>query len=198
MWLGDDPRDPHQRIRISQVETGWVGQVYSAPGNGTSRVSTLISKRISFQLIKQISDTDGRYLIRFCLLQNEKCILVNIYAPNTGQSTFLSKLHLLLAEFADYPILMAGDFNLVSNAVVDRSGLISDIYLIMLPSALFVPNVTNSKTKQWRFNNSLLREQDFVSVIEERTQEFFSNNFTSDVSIQTVWEAYKATCRGGL
>ena len=59
-------------------------------------------------------------------IESQRCTprtrFVNIYAPNTAQSTFLSKLNLLLAEFADYPILMAGDFNLVSNAIVDRSG----------------------------------------------------------------------------
>ncbi len=33
-------------------------------------------------------------------------------------------------------------------------------------------------------------------MIEERTQEFISFNLTSIDSIQTVWEAYKATCRG--
>ena len=174
-------------------------------------------------------------------------------------------MNLLLVEFADYPILMAGDFNLDSNAAVDRSGLplpvdgtlssamkelqesfaLVDVWCTVNPdireytffssahlsysridyilfsqclvgnvidckihpiilsdhaplSALFVPNVTNSKTKQWRFSNTLLREQDFVSMIEERMQEFFSINLTPDVSIQTVWEAYKATCRGWI
>ena len=56
------------------------------------------------------------------MLQKKKCVLANVYARNTGKSTFLSKQNLRLAEFADYPILMAGDFNLVRNAVVDRSG----------------------------------------------------------------------------
>lgn len=253
-------------VESAKLRQGWVGQMYSAPGNGASRgVSTLISKRIQFQLIKQICDKDGRYVILFGILQNVKCVLVNIYAPNTGQNTFLSKLNLLLAEFAEYPILMGGDFNLVSNAVVDRSGhplpvdrtlssalkelqesfALADVWRTFNPdtrqytfyssahlsysridyilfsqclvgnvieceihpiiisdhaplSVCFVPNVTHNKTKQWRFNNSLLKEQDFVSMIEDRTREFFSINLTPDISIQTVWEAYKATCRGWI
>lgn len=126
------------------------------------RVSTLISKRISFQLIKQISDTDGRYLILFCLLQNEKCILVNIYAPNTRQSTFLSKLHLLLAEFADYPILMAGDFSLVSNAVVDRSGRPLPVDG-SLSSALKELQESFALMDLWRTVNPDIREYTFYS-----------------------------------
>ncbi len=82
----------------------------------------MFAKKISFRLVKQINDKDGRYVILSGFLQNERCTLVNVYAPNTGQNTFLSKLNLLLAKFADYPILMGGDFNLVSNALVDRSG----------------------------------------------------------------------------
>lgn len=253
-------------LESAKLRQGWVGQVYSAPGNGASRgVATLISKKISFKLVKQIADKDGRYLILFGLLQSEKCVLVNIYAPNTGQSTFLSKLNLMLAEFAEYPILMGGDFNAVSNAVVDRSGhplpsdralssafkeilnsfALSDVWRTVNPdmreytfyssahlsysridymlfsqclvgnvidckihpiiisdhaplSTLFVPKVINNKNKQWRFNNSLLKEQDFISLIEERTQEFISINLASVESVQIVWEAYKATCRGWI
>lgn len=260
-------QETHTSVTESaKLRQGWVGQVYSAPGNGASRgVATLISKRIQFQLIKQIFDKDGRFLILICLLQNVKCALVNIYAPNTGQNTFLSKLNILLAEFSEYPIIVGGDMNLVSNALVDRSGrplpvdgtlssalkelqesfalvdvwrtvnpdmrqytfyssahlsysridyvlfsqilvgnvIESEIHPIILSdhaplSVRFVPNVTHNKTKQWRFNNSLLNDNDFVSMIEDRTQEFFSFNLTPDIPIQTVWEAYKATCRGWI
>ncbi len=100
----------------------WVGQVFSAPGSGAARgVSILISKRISFvpSIIK--ADDDGRYLVLSGTLQNEKCTLVNIYAPNSGQNRFLSPLSILLAQFADTPLLIGGDFNLVSDASIDRS-----------------------------------------------------------------------------
>ena len=91
----------------------WVGQVFSAPGTGASRwVSTLIAKRLSFKLTQEIADKDGRYIIISGFLQNIKCTLVNVYAPNTGQAEFLSRLNMILAQFSADPIFMGGDFNL--------------------------------------------------------------------------------------
>ena len=98
----------------------WVGQVFSAPGTGPSRgVNTLISKSLSFKLTQEIVDKDGRYIIISGFLQNIKCTLVNVYAPNIGQAKFLSRL--ILSQFSADPIFMGGDFNLVSDPAVDRS-----------------------------------------------------------------------------
>ena len=98
----------------------WVGQVFSAPGTGPSRgVNTSISKSLSFKLTQEIVDKDGRYIIISGFLQNIKCTLMNVYAPNIGQAKFLSRL--ILSQFSADPIFMGGDFNLVSDPAVDRS-----------------------------------------------------------------------------
>lgn len=55
-------------------------------------------------------------------MQNEKCTLVNIYAPKTAQATFLSSLTLLLSKYADIPMLLGGDFNTVYDPELDYSG----------------------------------------------------------------------------
>ncbi|KAF3843400.1 hypothetical protein F7725_002249 [Dissostichus mawsoni] len=52
--------------------------------------------------------------------------------------------------------------------------------------------------KQWRFNNSLLKDDTFISLIENKSKEYISINVDSLSSIQTVWEAFKATCRGWI
>ncbi len=57
---------------------------------------------------------------------------------------------------------------------------------------------SNNKTKQWRINNSVFKDKDFVSVVKEKTQEYIDTNLNSVQSVQTVWEAYKATCRGWI
>lgn len=46
----------------------------------------------------------------------------NIYTPNSAQASFLCPIASRLAQYANHPILIAGDFNLVKDAVVDRSG----------------------------------------------------------------------------
>lgn len=55
------------------------------------------------------------------LLEHKKVTLANIYAPNTGQIKFVSNLAVLLSQFKDDPILVGGDFNLVNDALLDRS-----------------------------------------------------------------------------
>lgn len=213
-------------------------------------------------MLKQKVDKDGRYIILSGFLQNERCTVVNVYAPSTGQNTFLSKLNLVLSEFAGDPILLGGDLNLVSNALLLRSGrslpsdralsnaltevqnsrALADIWRVVNPdkqeytfyshahnsyswidylllsrslvsnvinckihniillnhaplSVLFTPTVTYNKIKQWRFNNSLLKDETFLSMINEKIQEYIEINLKS---VQTVWEAFKATCRGWI
>ena len=98
----------------------WVGQVFPSPGSrGTRGVSILISKKISFELTDLVSDKEGRYLVLRGKLQNEKCTLVNIYAPNSAQASFMCPLITILAQYTDSPILMGGDFNLVKDASLD-------------------------------------------------------------------------------
>lgn len=90
--------------------------------------------------------------------------MVNIYAPNMGQSTFLSKLNLLLAEFPDYSILMAGDFSLVSNAVVDSSGCPLPVDGSLL-SALKELQQSFALIDLWRTVNPDIREYTFYSCV---------------------------------
>uniref|UniRef100_A0A671THZ8 Endonuclease/exonuclease/phosphatase domain-containing protein n=1 Tax=Sparus aurata TaxID=8175 RepID=A0A671THZ8_SPAAU len=95
-------------------------------------------------------------------LQNERCTVLNVYAPSTGQNTFLSKLNLVLSEFAGDPILLGGDLNLVSNALLLRSGR-------SLPSDRALSNalteVQNSRALAdiWRVVNPDKQEYTFYS-----------------------------------
>uniref|UniRef100_A0A8C5AEY3 Endonuclease/exonuclease/phosphatase domain-containing protein n=1 Tax=Gadus morhua TaxID=8049 RepID=A0A8C5AEY3_GADMO len=95
--------------------------VFSAPGTRASRgVRTLIAKRLSFKLTQEIVDKNGRHIIRSGFLHNIKCTLVNVNAPNIGQTKFLPRLNFFL-DFSADPIVIGGHFNLVSDPAVDRS-----------------------------------------------------------------------------
>lgn len=49
----------------------------------------------------------------------------------------------------------------------------------------------------WKFNNSL-KDKEFMSLIKNRICEFITLKIDSVSSIQTVWEALKATSRGWI
>lgn len=66
------------------------------------------------------------------------------------------------------------------------------------PLPVLFTTVINNETKQWRFNNCLLKENDFVSMVREKTQEYIIINLKSVKSVQTVWEAFQVICRGWI
>lgn len=155
-------QDTHLKdAESAKLRQRWVGQVYSAPGTGASGgVSILIAKRLSFRL--KIVGKDGRYIIMSGLLQNIKCTLVNVYSPNIGQTKFLSRLNVILSQFAADSIFMGGDLNLVSDPVVDRSGhpLPSDG---ALSAALKELQNSLAVTDIWRAVNPHAHEYTFYS-----------------------------------
>lgn len=70
------------------------------------------------------------------------------------------------------------------------------MHLSLFPFSHHIISPSMYKTKKWRLNNSLLRNVDFADLIEKKTIEFFDINLKSVSSVSTVWEAFKATCRG--
>uniref|UniRef100_A0A8C6SJ26 Endonuclease/exonuclease/phosphatase domain-containing protein n=1 Tax=Neogobius melanostomus TaxID=47308 RepID=A0A8C6SJ26_9GOBI len=109
-------------------------------------------------------DKDGRYVIISGLLEHKKVTLANIYAPNSGQIKFLSNLAIVLAQnkHKNNPILIGGDFNLVNDAIFDRSKrpLPADNALSASFSEL---QKTLGVTDIWRCVNPSSREYTFYS-----------------------------------
>ncbi|KAF3832143.1 hypothetical protein F7725_025808, partial [Dissostichus mawsoni] len=63
---------------------------------------------------------------------------------------------------------------------------------------LMIQGTIENRPKQWRLNNPLIKDDTFISLIENKIKEYISINVDSVSSIQTVWEAFKATCRGWI
>lgn len=53
-------------------------------------------------------------------------------------------------------------------------------------------------TYLWRLNEDLLRSQKVVNKVKTETKDYFERNLGKAVSIQNVWDAYKAVLRGIL
>lgn len=104
-----------------RVRRRWPGQVMSACFASRSRgVLVLIHKNVPFQVTNTITDTAGRYLIVQGTLLGENIILVNAYCPNDDNPSFFENLFLLIASLPG-KVLMAADFNLTLDPLLDRS-----------------------------------------------------------------------------
>lgn len=67
--------------------------VYQASGpTKKNGIIIAIKNTIAFTLHNNIIDVEGRYLTLDCTLHNTTYTIVNVYAPNTKQIRFLSKL----------------------------------------------------------------------------------------------------------
>lgn len=105
--------------------------------------------------------------------------------------TFYSKVHNSYSRI-DYLLLSISIMQNVINSEIHTS-IISDHGPLSVTLSLdFYPN----KTKPWKFNNMFLRDHKFVSMLTGRMVNFFKTNMNSVSSIQTLWEAFKVTCRG--
>lgn len=51
---------------------------------------------------------------------------------------------------------------------------------------------------QWRLNERLLSKEENVQKLKDETVNYFRTNLGTGVSIQVVWDAYKAVLRGIL
>ena len=65
---------------------------------------------------------EGRILALVIVLNETEIILINIYGPNNDDTAFLKKLESFCAENEDKNFIIGGDFNLVIDPEVDKSG----------------------------------------------------------------------------
>lgn len=105
-----------------RLKKNWVGQSFHSSFTTKARgVSILIHKSILFTPSKVICDPQGRFLIVPGSLFNIPIILVNAYAPNWDDSSFISKLFSLIPDLDTHRLILAGDFNTVIDPSMDRS-----------------------------------------------------------------------------
>lgn len=94
----------------------------SASFNAKARgVVTLVRTVLDVHIHSTNADPQGRYVITDATLDGSRFLLCNIYAPNISSKDFF--LHLLaeLYPMGDKPLILGGDFNIVSTPKLDRS-----------------------------------------------------------------------------
>ena len=101
----------------------WGGQALFSESSTTSvGVGILINNNLQHEIHNKIIDENGRYIILDITIMDKRCTLANIYAPNNDNPDFFEKLKDILHEQNNPDVIIAGDFNLVLNPDLDKSG----------------------------------------------------------------------------
>lgn len=105
-----------------RLKAKWIAESYHSSFSHKSRgVAIVIRKGIPFATSSIIVDMDGRYIIVVGELNGEKVILLNVYGPNFDNPTFFNKTFNKIPEFAQYKLIIGGDFNCTLDPYLDRS-----------------------------------------------------------------------------
>lgn len=66
-------------------------------------------------------DPGGRFIILVCDINNVPCTIVNVYAHNTRQFSFLNKVRKKVHSIRKDNLLWCGDFNAIVDASIDTT-----------------------------------------------------------------------------
>jgi exonuclease III len=159
----------------------WKGEIYSSIGRGNSRgVSTLISEKANYKVLKEHGDREGRWLI--LLVEINKCVycVINYYGPNRDDITHLKNMLKKTEQLKYDHLILSGDLNFVFNIKLDKQGgtnktnekcrntmmtwqkrhNIEDIWRTLHPNKKQYTWTSNSKPRiQCRLDHILISEQ---------------------------------------
>lgn len=95
-----------------KLRRDWVGQVFFASYNSKSRgVAILIHKHLPFTLDKIVQDKEGRFVIITGFLHGQQIMIGSVYAPNSYESSFYSRLLAEISAVCPPHAVLGGDFN---------------------------------------------------------------------------------------
>lgn len=82
-----------------------------------------IKDTVVFNLIHEIHDDSGRYILLVAEINGITYTILNLYAPNQKQTKFIRKMIALVTQHQKGSLIVCGDFNSVMNANVDCSSV---------------------------------------------------------------------------
>ncbi len=106
-----------------KLKRDWIGHVISSSFNSKARgVAILINKNTPVTIGETVVDTLGRYVLVNCQIYSEPWTLLNFYAPNYDNESFIQDIFLKVSG-GQQNIIIGGDFNFCLNPVLDKSAL---------------------------------------------------------------------------
>ena len=108
---------------VTQWEHEWGSTCFFAPGTSNSRgVGILFDNSLDYTVHKKIIDPGGNYIFLDITIQGYKLTLGCIYGPNKDNPSFYTRISDTIEALENLSIIIAGDWNLVSNYLVDTKG----------------------------------------------------------------------------
>lgn len=158
-------QETHSTVDKEKIwKNEWGGRIYFSHGKSNARgVCILIRNGLNFEIEKEVSDNNGRFILLKATLEGEKVFIVNVYAPNDEVKAvdYFKKVNVLLQREgidAFGKIVMGGDFNCALNPLLDRSS--TSLYTSMkhpLVQAISEVMKTFDLQDLWRIKNPTLK-----------------------------------------
>ena len=96
--------------------------IFSSYSSESAGVCILFNNNFSFEIVKQFSDPEGRFILCDIKTDSKIVTLLNIYAPNNDDPTFFENIYEHLNSFECEEIVYGGNFNLVLDLDMDKEG----------------------------------------------------------------------------
>ena len=96
--------------------------IFSSYFSESAGVCILFNNNFSFEIAKQFSDPEGRFILCDIKTDSKIVTLLNIYAPNNDDPTFFENIYEHLNSFECEEIVFGGNFNLVLDLDMDKEG----------------------------------------------------------------------------
>ncbi len=95
---------------------------YASHKSGRRRgVAILISNAVNFELMSEVKDKAGRYVIVRGKLDKNKVTLFNVYAPPGSYKSYIEKLYDLIATESYGTLICSGDQNVQLQPKLDTT-----------------------------------------------------------------------------
>ena len=110
-----------------EKETWWTSEwgfsaIFSSFTSVSAGTCILFNNNFEFQILKQFSDPEGRFVIADVKTEGKILNLADIYAPNDDKPTFFKNVLNQLNSFDCGEIVLGGDYNLVLEIEKDKIG----------------------------------------------------------------------------
>lgn len=103
---------------------GYTNTFYSTFKTGHKRgVAILLHNSINFELIKEIRDREGRYILVQGKIENHLTTLISVYLPPLSDKYTIKKIFDLISTESQGTLICAGDFNMVMNGNLDTTNI---------------------------------------------------------------------------